>query len=109
MKELRVGVVGLGHRGRHMLRLAADGFDFVNPVAACDLIESNWYETKFGQNKPMCESLPETRFYTDFKKMLDEFALDTDKTCPPSSYIAASKERRVLVLGSKKSVASFLP
>ena len=76
MKELRVGVVGLGHRGRHMLRLAADGFDFVNPVAACDLIESNWYETKFGQNKPMCESLPETRFYTDFKKMLDESALD---------------------------------
>ena len=76
MKELRVGVVGLGHRGRNMFRLAADGFDFVNPVAACDLIESNWYEAKFQQDKPMCESLPQTKFYTDFKKMLDESGLD---------------------------------
>ena len=35
-------------------------------------------------------------------------ASEKPRTCPPSSYIAASKERRVRVEGSKKSVASFL-
>ena len=76
MKEFRLGVVGLGHRGRNMFKLAAEGFDFVKPVAACDLIEANWYETKFQQDKPMCETFPETKFYTDFQKMLDEARLD---------------------------------
>lgn len=42
--KIRVGVVGLGHRGRHMLKLAAEGFDCVVPAAACDIIEKNWYE-----------------------------------------------------------------
>ena len=46
--------------------------------------------------------------------MLSPFATEdvappvTDSTLPPSSYIAASKERRVRVEGSKNSVASFL-
>ena len=31
MKKIRVGVVGLGHRGRAMFKLAADGFDYVEP------------------------------------------------------------------------------
>ena len=35
-------------------------------------------------------------------------ASEKPSTFPPSSIIAASKERRVRVLGSKKSVASFL-
>ena len=33
--KIRVGVVGLGHRGRHMLKLAAEGVDCVVPAAAC--------------------------------------------------------------------------
>ena len=43
---------------------------------------------------------------------LDADDVDADEkpiTLPPSSSIAASKLRRVLVEGSKKSVASFLP
>ena len=77
MTKFRLGVVGLGHRGRNMFKLAADSFpDLVIPAAACDLIPSNWYETKFQQDKPMCESFPETVFYEDFHKMLDEAKLD---------------------------------
>ena len=34
MDKVRVGVVGLGHRGRIMFKLAADGFDFVVPALA---------------------------------------------------------------------------
>ncbi len=77
MTKFRLGVVGLGHRGRHMFKLAADSFpELVIPAAASDLIPSNWYETKFLQDRPMCESFPETVFYDDFKKMLDEAKLD---------------------------------
>ena len=36
MKEFRLGVVGLGHRGRNMFKLAAEGFDFVKPVGIYD-------------------------------------------------------------------------
>ena len=39
----------------------------------------------------------------------EEFASEKPRTLPPSSYIAASKLSLVLVEGSKKSVASFLP
>ena len=39
----------------------------------------------------------------------DEAASEKPSTCPPSSYMAASKLRRVRVEGSKNSVASFLP
>ena len=43
MDKIRVGLVGAGHRGRAMFSLAAKGFDFVVPAAACDIIPSNWY------------------------------------------------------------------
>ena len=77
MEKIRMGVVGLGHRGRNMFKLAADAFpDYVIPAAACDLIPANWTETKFQQTRPMCESLPETKFYTDFHIMLEEAKLD---------------------------------
>ena len=43
MEKIRLGVVGLGHRGRNMFKLAAEAFpDQVIPAAACDLITANW-------------------------------------------------------------------
>ena len=77
MEKIRMGVVGLGHRGRNMFKLAAEAFpDYVIPAAACDLITANWTETKFQQTKSMAEQFPETVFYTDFHTMLKEAALD---------------------------------
>ena len=77
MEKIRMGVVGLGHRGRNMFKLAAEAFpDQVIPAAACDLIAANWTDTKFQQTRPMCDILPETKFYTDFQTMLKEAALD---------------------------------
>jgi hypothetical protein len=38
-----------------------------------------------------------------------DFASDTDRTRPPRRSIAVSNDRRVRVLGSKKSVARIFP
>lgn len=77
MEKIRMGVVGLGHRGRNMFKLAAEAFpDYVIPAAACDLITANWTDTKFQQTKSMAEQFPETVFYTDFHTMLKEANLD---------------------------------
>ena len=62
-KKLRVGVVGLGHRGRHMFKLSGEGFDFVVPAAACDIIPDNWYKQQWLSDKAMCEYFPDTVFY----------------------------------------------
>ena len=76
MKKIRVGVVGLGHRGRIMFKLAADGFDFVVPAAACDILPHNWYEKQWLMPDSMANLLPETEFYEDYDEMLDKANLD---------------------------------
>lgn len=76
MKKIRIGVVGLGHRGRQMFHLAGTGFDCAVPVAACDLIPENWSEKQWLMEKPMAELLPETQFFQDYDTMLAEAGLD---------------------------------
>ena len=75
MKKLRVGVVGLGHRGREMFKLASV-FDCVEPAAACDILPRNWYERQWLCDAPMADILPDTVFYEDYDKMLEEANLD---------------------------------
>ena len=75
MKKIRFGVVGLGHRGRHMLEIAAT-LDFVEPVAACDVRPRNWYEKQWLSDAAMAEMFPNTVFYEDYDKMLEEAGLD---------------------------------
>ncbi len=76
MKKVRFGVVGLGHRGRNLFKYAADGFDYVEPVAACDLFARNWYEKQWLLDAPLAEMYPDVTFYEDYDKMLDEAGLD---------------------------------
>ena len=76
MKKIRVGVVGLGHRGRAMFKLAADGFDCVVPAAACDIKPSNWYEKQWLSDEALSEKFPDTEFYEDYDEMLDKANLD---------------------------------
>ena len=71
MKKIRLCVVGMGHRGRELLKLSAK-FDSVVPVAACDLYPRNWYEKQWLCDAPMAELFPDTVFYTEYEKMLDE-------------------------------------
>lgn len=76
MKQIRVGVVGLGHRGRNMFYLAGDKFSYVVPAAACDLYPRNWYEKQWLMDAPLCEIFPNTVFYESYDKMLEEANLD---------------------------------
>ena len=76
MKKIRLGVVGLGHRGRLMFKLAAEGFDNVIPAAACDILPHNWYEKQWLIDDALCNIFPETEFYEDYDEMLEKANLD---------------------------------
>lgn len=77
MKKIRLGVVGLGHRGRLMFKLAAESFpDWVTPAAACDILPRNWFENRGQFDKSMKELFPGTVFYEDYDSMLKEAGLD---------------------------------
>ncbi len=76
MKTIRLGVVGLGHRGREMFKLANVGFEGVVPVAACDIKRENFYETQWLSKQPLSEIFPNVKFYEDYDQMLDEADLD---------------------------------
>ncbi len=75
MKKIRVGVVGLGHRGRELIKIAGL-FDQVEIAAVCDVRPHNWYQQQWLCDAPMSEMFPETAFYEDYDKMLDEANLD---------------------------------
>ena len=72
MEKIRVAVVGLGHRGRHMALLAAESFEYVDLIAACDIDPQLWSEKQWLQPVPLKDKLPTTRFYEDYEQMLDE-------------------------------------
>lgn len=74
-KKIRVGVVGLGHRGRWMMRLASK-FECAVPVAACDILKRNWYEKCWGEEMPLAERFPDAEFYESYDEMLERANLD---------------------------------
>ncbi|MBQ4528286.1 MAG: Gfo/Idh/MocA family oxidoreductase [Clostridia bacterium] len=75
MKKLRIGVVGLGHRGRELIKVAAE-FDYVDISAVCDIRRQNWFQTQWLSDKPLAEMFPETVFYEDYDEMLAKANLD---------------------------------
>jgi predicted dehydrogenase len=72
MEKLRLGIVGLGHRGREMFSMAAKVFDDLEAVAACDLNPALWFETARGRSEPLAQSMPGVKFYEDYRQMLGE-------------------------------------
>lgn len=73
-KKLRLGVVGMGSRGRTMFRCAVL-FDCIIPAAVCEVRPENWFEDKWGK-VALAKEYPDTAFYDDYDKMLDEANLD---------------------------------
>ena len=76
MKKIKVGVVGLGHRGRGMFQLACRSFDFVEATAACDIRPHNFYEKQWLSEQSIAAEFPECRFYESYDEMLDKAGLD---------------------------------
>lgn len=75
MKKLRIGVVGLGHRGR-LIASIVKAFDEAELVAGCDLNPDNWYERKWLSDTAMAQKFPNALFFENYDKMLDEADLD---------------------------------
>lgn len=75
MKKLRIGVVGLGHRGRDMVKLSSS-FENVEVVAVCDIRPHNWYQKQWLSDKSLSEMFPETAFYENYDNMLESEKLD---------------------------------
>ena len=75
MKKIRVGVVGLGHRGRAMFKLAQK-FESVECAAACDIRPRNWYEKQWHEDSPLSELFTHASFYESYDRMLEEAGLD---------------------------------
>ena len=105
MDKIRLGVVGIGHRGRHMFSLAAENFKNVIGVAACDLHEEFWTKPQaFPANEKisMSERFPKVKFYSDYRKMLDEAKLDAVFVETPANihaeFCAIALERNISVL-----------
>ncbi len=78
MKEIRLGVVGLGHRGRAILMLTQAGFPYVKIVAVCDKFRRNWFDSETAETRNIAfgKDYPDTAFYSDYATMLDEANLD---------------------------------
>ena len=75
MKKIRVGVVGLGHRGRAMFKLSSN-FEMVELAAACDIRPDNWFKQQWLSDKALSEMFPETLFFESYDEMLEKGNLD---------------------------------
>lgn len=75
MKKIRLGVVGLGHRGRELTKLSSV-FDCVEIAALCDVRPHNFYEQQWLSDKPLSEMFPNAAFYEKYDEMLDKAGLD---------------------------------
>lgn len=75
MKKVRIGVVGLGHRGRDLIKILAT-FKNAELAAVCDILEHNWYQQQWHVDAPLAQIFPETVFYKDYDQMLNQADLD---------------------------------
>ncbi len=110
MKKIRVGVVGLGHRGRGMLSLSAE-FDAVEIAAACDIKPENWYEQQWLSKAPFSDMFPNTKFYRDYDEMLDKADLDVviveTGADIHAEFCAKALEKNINVLSDIPNVANL--
>ena len=88
MEKIRVGVVGLGHRGRAMFKLAGK-FDYVECAAACDVLPRNWYEKQWREDSPFSETFPDSVFYENYDEMLEKAGLVLSGISPDGRLIEA--------------------
>lgn len=80
MKKFRLGVVGLGHRGRGMFKGVAKGIGGFEAVAACDLNPALWFEptnSYYGGTQPaLAECMPDVAFFESYDDMIEKAGLD---------------------------------
>ena len=102
-EKIKLGIVGLGHRGLHMFELAVKGFDRVIPAAICETQEKLLAATK--------EKYPEADAYRDYAEMLDKAELDAVMIETPANnhalFCIQALERSINVFSDIPSVDSL--
>jgi predicted dehydrogenase len=90
MNKIRLGVVGLGHRGHAMFKWVSEGIEGVEAVAACDLNADLWFKDTAtyygGYQEALAKTMSQVKFYDDYETMINEADLDvvmveTPATC----------------------------
>ena len=69
MKTIKLGMVGIGPRGRMLLEMVPS-FEGVEVVAGCDIRPHNWYDKQWRASMPMADMFPNAHFYEDYDRML---------------------------------------
>lgn len=114
-RKFRVGSVGLGHRGRAVVKAANTEIESFEVVATCDRNPDLFYKPVhfyYGGDKPAFkEELPNATFYQDFDEMLEKADLDiliveTPATCH-AELCAKALKHGIHVYSEVPSVASF--
>ena len=75
MKTVKLGMVGIGPRGRMLLEMVPS-FEGVEVVAGCDIRPHNWYDKQWRASMPMADMFPNAHFYEDYDRMLEQEELD---------------------------------
>ena len=107
--KIRLGVVGLGHRGRMLFEYIGKS-ENVQCVAACDLNSKLWFEP-YRNEGILSERLKEVKFFEDFETMLKECRLDVLLVETPAynhaQFCALAMQYGVNVYSDIPSVASL--
>ena len=109
MEKIRLGVVGLGHRGRSMFKNIGTTSG-VEPVCACDLRRELFYESQRNE-PPLAEAMKGVTFYEEFDKMLAEESIDVLLVETPAlchaDFCAKALARNIHVYSDIPSVANM--
>ena len=114
-RKFRLGSVGLGHRGRAMLKWANAGIDSFEAVATCDRNPDRFYKPVHffygGDKGPLKDELPGVVYYQDYDEMLEKADLDivlveTPATCH-AEFCAKALKRGIHVYSDIPSIASL--
>ena len=110
MQEIRLALVGAGHRGRLMFYTGSKFDEKIIPAAACDINSDLWYKSQRGQ-PPMAETFPDTVFYEDFHTMLDKEKIDVLLVETPATihaeFCAEGLRRNINVLSDIPLVQNY--
>lgn len=113
MKQLKIAVAGLGHRGRFMAKLARENFANVDVIATCDLDADLWEKQQQLIDRPMKEVLPDARFYTSYDQLLEEKGNELDMVMVETgadvhaNFCIKALQKNIAVFSDIPSVASL--
>ncbi|NMA43605.1 MAG: Gfo/Idh/MocA family oxidoreductase [Oligosphaeraceae bacterium] len=108
--NLRIGIIGLGLRGRHFAWLTSK-VPGLALTAVCDLTQDKWHLPSLENDRPLNETFPDTRFFENSYDLLDSGLVDAVIIETPASqhvtFCEAALQRNLHVFGEIPPVADL--